>query len=310
MKHGLPDIIYSTGLPVTSNLIGKKLALETNRPFVSEWRDPWVDNRYRPYLLSTKKKMDRSLERRVLQSADLTIAVNPPVQRLFQELVPSQSKKIRLLRNGYDPDDFTSIDTRQIPWTDLPSGRNPVRIVYMGRLYLAQNPKPLFKAIANLYDQGIERGTFKLGFYSASIPSEHERAIKENDLQDDISFKPYVSHDQAIKILSESDLMLVIEPHMDVIPGKVYECTRARGHILGICPRGSALDVELSETGCSTTAEFDTVQLERTLRGILEKIKTGTLVRQSNEDYLRTRSREYQVRVLDGWLRQLINTRS
>jgi len=306
--HDPPSVVFSTALPVTSDLIGWRLSRQLGRPWVCEYRDLWTANLYRPYWLPTKQMLDRSWERRMLQSADLTVSVTPRFVQCLRRLAPNRRDRIRLLRNGYDPEDFPApAGTSGRPRKGLGEPENPIRMVHTGWVYPERSPVPLFEAIAELYLAEVRPGSFKVDFYGPPVPDVFRRAADRMGLRDDVTFHSYVPHGEAMGILRQTLVKFLIEPSMEAVPGKLYEYAKSGGHILAVAHRDSALAAELRQTKCSTVVtSFTASAVKQALREMLAKARDGMLECGADAEYLRTRSRARQAEQLDAWMRQLI----
>lgn len=73
-----PDIIFSTSPPPTTNLIARKLAKWSKLKWVADFRDPWTNIFYYEKLniSGISKKINKSLEKKVLKDADRVITVS------------------------------------------------------------------------------------------------------------------------------------------------------------------------------------------------------------------------------------------
>ena len=122
------DAIYSSSPPITGHLIGRSLAVATGRPWIADFRDPWVGNAFAGAVSGPRRRLQGWLERRLVDRADRVIVVSPSIQRAFQDRYPRRATRIVSIPNGYDRDDLAGI---------VPVPREPGRftIVYAGSIY-------------------------------------------------------------------------------------------------------------------------------------------------------------------------------
>ena len=105
LKEHPVDLIVSTGPPQSMHLIGRRLARETGLPWIADFRDPWTKIFYFKHLSMTKctRRWHKKMEQKVLDEADMVVAVSPLVQQEFQAMTQTQ---VELVTNGYDECDF------------------------------------------------------------------------------------------------------------------------------------------------------------------------------------------------------------
>jgi len=95
------DLIFTNGTPHSVHLAGMGLVNLTKLPWIADFRDPWtrMDNfKYFPLNKSALKK-HQTLERKVIESANLTLTVSPSWADDFTELGARNSAHIT---NGFD----------------------------------------------------------------------------------------------------------------------------------------------------------------------------------------------------------------
>ena len=137
-KHKI-DVIFSTGMPWTSLIIGYFLKTFTGKKLVIDFRDPWVDN---PFIKKGKleKFLDRKWESLVVKKADLIIANTNALKQEMENRYRRFKEKITIVPNGYD-----IIDFQNIPKTKLPEDK--FFICHAGFLYLKRDPISVLKAL-------------------------------------------------------------------------------------------------------------------------------------------------------------------
>ena len=69
-----PDVVFATGGPWTSLLVGKALAKKFGVPFVADFRDPWTNNPNRKPLSALLFRKHKELEKSVCAAAAKVIA--------------------------------------------------------------------------------------------------------------------------------------------------------------------------------------------------------------------------------------------
>jgi glycosyltransferase involved in cell wall biosynthesis len=230
--------IITTSPPHSTQLIG--LHLKKRFPgihWISDLRDTWTDiyyyNLFYPTFIS--KAIDSHYERNVLRNADQIITVGDNLAKTFMSKTPGISPKIHILPNGYDEDDFKGIS---------PVMPAIFTITYVGTLSEAYPIDGLLSALEHLAKDGID---FLLRF-AGTVPSEIKAKINSYLSTTKTEFISYVPHPEAIKLMAESSLLLLIIPdavkNEAITPGKVFEYIAAGKPVLYIGPHdGDAADI-------------------------------------------------------------------
>ena len=231
------DTLITTGPPHSVHLIGfhlkayhKYLDLE----WIADFRDPWTTIGYHKSLRLTKKAAAKhlKLESEVLTSADQIIVTSPSTKSEFRT---KTSKPITVITNGYD------LDPNQI---EQPEGK--FTISHIGTLLADRNPLVLWKALADLTK---EHDGFKSDFkliLAGNVSSEIIDSIEGVGLQPFLKLEGYVSHDRAVDLMNNSQMLLLIEidaPETKaIIPGKTFEYLASRRPIIAMGPNGSDIE--------------------------------------------------------------------
>src|SRR5690606_32411933 len=100
------ETIITTGPPHSMHLIGLKLKRRfPGLQWIVDFRDPWLDQDYLDKFKPGRRAMRKQayFEQEVLQSADKVLTVSPS---WGESLRKRGAKKVAVVTNGYDPDDF------------------------------------------------------------------------------------------------------------------------------------------------------------------------------------------------------------
>jgi len=232
------DIVYSSGPPHSSHLIGWALKSITGKPWVADFRDPWARQAWiKDYEnQSWRKRSIEGLERRVVKAADRIILNTEPMLKNFSAYYARPlNAKLVCIPNGFDPEDFQGIKSNH--W------RGPFRITHTGTLYRKRNPMALLSAIHRLIQEGaITKNEIKIeliGSISLDGFSLEERK-KELGLEDVVKWIPHLPHHECLLKLYQADVLLVVQPEADVqIPGKIFEYLYIGKPILALAHRGA-----------------------------------------------------------------------
>jgi glycosyltransferase involved in cell wall biosynthesis len=247
IQKGNIEHIITTSPPHSTQLIG--LRLKKSSPgikWIADLRDPWTDIYYydRFYPSFFAKMLDVSYEKRVIKSADVIITVGQSLKDSFISRFKGIENKIKVITNGYDNSDFEGKTV---------SAPGKLIISYMGTLSESYPVNGLITAMKNLYNEKID---FTLRF-AGEIPDTIKEMILSEIPGSLVEFNPYLNHDDAVKfILGSSVLMLIIPDHRSnksIVTGKLFEYIAAARPILCIGPSDGDASVIIEKTGAGKT---------------------------------------------------------
>ena len=209
--EGISNVI-TTSPPHSTQLIGLKLKKKfPSIKWTADLRDPWTDiyyyKQFYPTILS--KAIDLKFEKDVLKNANKIFTVGPSLKNLFSSKIKGSEDKIEVITNGFDESDFKGI-----------SRQTPARftITYVGTLSDIYPVEGLIPAVKNL--DLILR-------FVGTISGKTRKMLEDNIQADSLEILPYVTHDESIKFIMNSSLLLLIIPlhisNKSIITGKLFE---------------------------------------------------------------------------------------
>ena len=226
-EEGIKTVI-TTGPPHSLHLIGLNLQDRVGVRWIADFRDPWTTIGYHKdlQLMPWARRRHESLEKKVLQMADLILVTS---QHTRQEFSQKTLQPIEVLTNGHDlvgePSD--ELDTA-------------FSISHIGSLLSGRNPKALWEVLAACI-KDIPGFSEELEIKLVGVVGDEIiESIREAGLFDHLIHIPYVSHPEAVRLQQKSQLLLLTEidsPETQaIIPGKFFEYMAARRPILAIGP--------------------------------------------------------------------------
>lgn len=99
------DVIYSSSPPVTGHLVAAVVAGLTGRPWVADFRDPWIGNAYAHALPAPHRALRASLERLLVGGATRSVFASAGVRDQYAARYPRLAHRFVVIHNGYDLDD-------------------------------------------------------------------------------------------------------------------------------------------------------------------------------------------------------------
>lgn len=264
-----PDLVYASGPPFSTLVIGWRLAQHLRVPLISEFRDRWSDDPYYPPS-RLRASLDRWLETRIVRASSGLVTVSEPWAAQYRARF---NKPVHVLYNGYDP---ASVDPAR---TDPVAG-GPLRLVYTGQIYPGRrDPSLLFAGLARLRDA---REDVRVAFYGTA-PAHVWPLADRYGVRDCVEVHPPVLQPEAVRRQLEADVLLLMQwqdpREQGNVPGKLFEYLGARRPILLIGLDGGVPHSFIRARGAGAIAR-DPDQVADLLRGWLaEKHQHGRVPR-------------------------------
>jgi glycosyltransferase involved in cell wall biosynthesis len=243
--------LITTSPPHSTQLIGLKLKKKfPGIRWIADLRDPWTDiyyyNQFYPTWIS--RKIDSSLEKKVLTAADKIITVGKSLMDLFSLKVPALKGKFEVISNGYDAEDFSGLKT---------SEPDKFTISYIGTLPDSYPANGFLKALKVLKEKKLDFRLRFVGFVSGSQKKLIIKAAGESQPE----FIPYVAHAQAIEYMLNTTALLIIIPdhksNKSIVTGKLFEYLASGKPVICLGPPdGDAADI-IEKSGHGRTFTYE-----------------------------------------------------
>lgn len=226
-------------------------------------------------------------ERRVLNNADLVLAVSKPILDDFR--VMSTHDRFLEIRNGYDYEEVHETHFQ-----------NHFTMGYIGQFYGQITPDNWFKAYSELICEGRLPADSKIkivgNYKKLNIPDSIKSNVEELDA---------VIHDEAIRIsVYETDVLVMVHPkgRKGVYSGKLLDYLATNKPIIAMYDPTDVVGALMEETKAGFVVD------ESDIKGIKEIIMKCYRIWQNREvlprnwDNIRQYSRRYQTRLLIDYL--------
>jgi len=260
------DCVVTTSAYESNHLVG--LALGDRRPaWLADFRDGWTFHPWKPEFPTTaQRRLDRWLERRVVQTADRVVVVERPVGDDFRDRLGIDSAYIP---NGWDPE--LEAEAASAP----PPAIDPDRftLVHTGKLSggWGRHPGPLFEAMARLRSADPNEAARLELVLAGRRDSEEQRLIEGLELGGMVRHLGELPRAEALALQRHADALLLLTSRTLVweLPGKVFEYMGARRPVLALAADNEAARV-VEEAGIGWTVPPDDVDaILAALRGML-----------------------------------------
>lgn len=269
------DIIYSTSSPYTDHLIGLEIKKTINKPWVADFRDPWIGNDIIMGEYSKERvEKEKKLELEVVSLADVVINVTESITDMYKKRYPQFKDKFITITNGFDSNDKKVIKKEK---------SNKFKINYSGILIKSQDPKDIIAAIERITnkDKNFEKD-LEINF-TGNIAEELINMMKSSSISSKININSYVEHDKILNIMANSNINLLILPDEDqskgIYTGKIFDYILAERPILGIMPEDGVAAKLINENNIGLAVNHGEIdKLEEFILSEYRKFKNGQLL--------------------------------
>jgi hypothetical protein len=300
IKKYKPDIIWSTYPIATAHLIGHSLSTLTGIPWISDFRDPMVDEVY-PFDPLTRRT-HLWIERKTINRSSKVVLTTPGAIKDFEKRFPQiPASQFCLIENGFDEESFS---TAEAMITERRSQNKQLVLVHSGIIYPSErDPIPLFGALAELSQQNlISSASLKIILRATAYDGYLSELIDQYGIGEIVFLAPPVSYQEALSEMLTADGLLILQASNcnNQIPAKLYECIRARRPILALTdPAGDTATV-LKDLGVDTIAPLDSkASIMQKLLDFLALVKENSAPVVSIEKVMRN-SRKFRSKELAG----------
>jgi glycosyltransferase involved in cell wall biosynthesis len=241
------DLIYSTSPHATAHLIARRVHAATRKPWVTDFRDPWIEDPPEPGTPAGPlyRAVNRWLERDVMRRSAAVVASTAHLRDTLRERYPDEPQnKFHYIANGYDESDFAAI-----PRSSRTSER--LRIVHAGSINAAfRDPRPVLSALGRLIAKGrLRAAECEIRFVGGGEYGESDdvrRAVDAAGLAASVTFVPRVPYEESLKELTAADILLLLQASDDtvsLVPAKLYEYLRAERPVLALIRTGAISEI-------------------------------------------------------------------
>ncbi len=231
------DAVFSTALPVSTHLAGGMLSGLIGRPWVADFRDPWLDNPLMGRPARPKRWLGRRAERWMVRRAARVVFAMDALRDMYVARYPEFAAKFVYIPNGYDRADLVGIE---------PAPYEPGRfhILFAGSLYRPQELDAFLAGVERLLLRRPEfRDRLRVHFVGR-VNEANERTgadfAKPERLGQVVSFEGFVPRSIALARIAGADALLQLmpdSPGMEIfVGGKLLEYLAFDRPILVVMP--------------------------------------------------------------------------
>ncbi len=235
------DIILASGPPFASFRLAKNLSDKLGRPYVLDYRDPWIHTADRALSAPTTRIRE---EMKLIAGCSAVTVVSNFLDGRF-DLGP----KLHVITNGFDPEEMAQVK---------PFDFGHFAIVYAGSLNLPEQViTPVMGALRRLKETDRGRNV-DWWFHYYGAEGEHVREQAERfGVTERVVLHGSVSRAEALSAVRGAGVTVVITSVFDeatsqdkgVVTGKIFEPLGLGTPILLIAPHGSFIETIIKTTG-------------------------------------------------------------
>lgn len=219
-------VIYSVNSPASDFLAGTILSRQKRLPHILDYRDQWISENPYVKLNQVHRLMARMAESWILRYATEVITISQSTSDLITKAKVT-TKKIRIIRNGYDETLFEKAK---------PYNFKTKCLLHIGTIYgfRVNEFYVLMKALKVAINTGVIRPSEYQVMMVGVVSQECTSIVEDLELGDIVKFMPPVSHDVSLSMMKGADYLLLLSGHEMLLPTKLFEYIASRKPIINI----------------------------------------------------------------------------
>ncbi|GAA0773314.1 glycosyltransferase family 4 protein [Clostridium subterminale] len=258
------DMIFSTSYPYTDHLIALEIKKTINKPWIADFRDPWVGNEliYGRYDEKRKAK-ERELEKEVITYADKIINVTESITKEYISRYPEFKEKFVTITNGFDTNDKIA----ELPRSDK------FIINYSGIVTEGRSPEMVLEAVKIIIKENAEFKKDVLINFTGYVHEKYLKLFEDEIIKDNVKINEYVPHGEILKEMKVASINLLLllntEESKGVYSGKIFDYILSERPILGVMPKDGVAWNLINNNNIGIAVEYDDLDIAKSY---IEKI--------------------------------------
>ena len=240
--------------------------------WIADFRDPWTEISYYKHLKLTKSsdKKHRSLEQKVFENADVTLATSYSDAENFRK----KGAKSICITNGFEvlSEDKNKVDVKSDKFT----------LSYVGVLEQLRDPGVLWYVLYEILNENSQFAKdFELKFVG-KIDPQILHNFRKIGIDHVIKNLGYLSHYESNIEMKNSSLLLITnfpqESSKGIIPGKIFEYLATGNQILSFGPKDADVAMILEKTNAGKHFGYEEKEnVKNYILSIYKNWKSGKL---------------------------------
>ena len=237
------DVVWTSGPPPTTYLIGLALHRRHGVPWVADLRDGWRFERTRTdFPLAPMRAADAWLERTLLGAADRLTTISAPMAEDARARLGV--REAHTLSNGFDLEELADVAGAD----GIPDGiLHPERhsLLYTGRIgYVGRSPEPILAGVRELKRRDPEAAAKLEVLFAGPLRDNEREQIEAPDLEGTVRALGAFDRQTTMRLQRQADSLLLLTTNIRGETGqKLYEYLAADRPILVVGDRTEAARV-------------------------------------------------------------------
>lgn len=294
------ELIFTSGSPYSLYFLGYYIKKKYHIPWVMDDRDAWTANTsiaemqwwFNGY--EGTYDLEVELNQKMLLDIDWLVVISNQVKYDYIDKFLVDEKKISVITNGYDEEDFQEIQN---------SKSVKFQLCYNGWVYLDRNPIPVLELINELIDSQYMKKEDVEWIFNGVVQREMKEQLEAGDKHHILRFNGYLEHIESLRIASQSNVLILFggvgEASKTMYTGKIFEYLRLQIPILGLSSSGGVFDEVFEKTQCGRNYEYEDLEgIREYLLGLYNEWKSGDCAVQVREQEIMKFERKYLTKQL------------
>jgi len=218
--------IYTHSTPLVNHLAGFEVKKNIpNIHWTAHFSDPWTLNPYISYRTGFQKNINKGLESKIISKCDIITVTSEKTRDLFVNGLKADNTKIRVLPHVFDPELYKP----------KISGIGKKIVAHTGNIYGLRSVIPLIEAIEQINPENLE-------FHFYGRMKDDERQMAQEKCPDMIKIFDPIPYLKSIQVLSDADILLVIDAPLHnspFFPSKLADYIGAGKPVAALTPLSS-----------------------------------------------------------------------
>ncbi len=238
-RRGRVQVVYSTALPISTHLAGKWIARLSGRPWLADFRDPWIGSPMTADPNRLTAWLRRRTERGIVRRADAVVFATEGLRDMYARRYPERASRFVCIPNGYDRADIEGV-------APAPYEPGHFHLLFAGSLYRSQELEVFLDGVERLLARRPDlRDRLRVHFLGKVNEANRAIASRYADparLGGVVAFEAFVPRPQALARIAGADALLQLMPDLpgsDIyVGGKLIEYLAFDKPILAVMPPG------------------------------------------------------------------------
>ncbi len=270
-QRGVHRAVVSCGPPHMAHEAARRVARKKGLALVMDLRDPWslVQRLSEDIASPIGFALAARYEQRAVAKAALVVMNTEPARSAMQAAYPEAAGRVITVMNGYDEE-------------TVPRSRHGSRftIAYAGTIYLDRDPRPLFRAVAEVVrrlglgpeELGIELMGKAQGYNGMPV----EAIAREAGIEPFVRTRPPRPRHELMEFLADATVLLSLPQDSDMaIPSKIFEYMQFNAWILALASPGSATDLLLRHSSADVVPPGNVQDIANVLQSRYQQYRRG-----------------------------------